>query len=481
VDDFKGQSKMRGPSVAIIGFSLIALGLLLFFAVRSRTSNTAETAPAKSSAESKAGTNQQYLEHLRRARRTATPATAEEIVASKVSQFGRDRRGIVHAMARHHGVDVPADVEQFFDAIEANDWEQAKAVFATMRRGLVDSEPGREELTKLWPAILETYGAAEQANMWPAQKLLDYGKAALGSLREGMVYIGGTDEGRFIPTLLNETSEGKRHMILTQNAFADQSYLEYVNYLYGDRLGTLTKDESQRAFQEYISDAQKRFQHDRDFPDEPKQVRPGEELRMIENRFQVSGAVAVMDINERLLRTLMEKNPDVTFAMQESFPLPSTYEGATPLGPIMELRAQQAQEPPSPERIAQSVDYWRSTVNEFLADPEARTSQAAQKSWAHLAVAQANFFSSQHFAAEAEQTYRLASQIAPTFLEPVAQLAKHLNQMGRGQEGLALLEQFARNHADQRAEVEKFRNTWLTQDPATGLPLQGFLEGRANQ
>jgi len=81
----------------------------------------------------------------------------------------------------------------------------------------------------------------------PPEKLLDYGNAILESLRPGMVYVGGTDPGRWIPTLLNETSEGERHIVLTQNALADATYLDYVNFLYGDRLTALSSDDSKRA------------------------------------------------------------------------------------------------------------------------------------------------------------------------------------------------------------------------------------------
>src|SRR5215813_2460423 len=87
----------------------------------------------------------------------------------------------------------------------------------------------------------------------------------------------------------------------------------------------------------------KRLQHDQQFPDEPKQVRPGEDIRMVDGKAQVSGQVAVMDINERLLETLMHKNPDLSFAIQESFPFKDTYADAVPLGPIMELHAADAQ------------------------------------------------------------------------------------------------------------------------------------------
>ena len=106
------------------------------------------------------------------------------------------------------------------------------------------------------------------------------------------------------------------------------------------------------------------------FPTNPKQVRPGEDIKMIENRVQVSGQVAVMAINEKLFQALMEKNPDASFAIEQSFPLESTYANATPLGPIMELRVRDEQNALTAERAAQSVDYWRATAQQLLADPE---------------------------------------------------------------------------------------------------------------
>ena len=38
--------------------------------------------------------------------------------------------------------------------------------------------------------------------------------------------------------------------------------------------------------------------HDQQFPDEPKQIRPGEDITAIDRRLQVAGQVAVMAINE---------------------------------------------------------------------------------------------------------------------------------------------------------------------------------------
>jgi hypothetical protein len=177
--------------------------------------------------------------------------TAEEVVAGKVNQFGRSRRKIVRAIGGRLKKEVPSEVEKFFDAIESGQWEDIDAqwhVLATHSGQYEYSVNHWEQLDPFWPAVLDAYGVAEQAHLWPAQKLLDYGNAVLGSLRPGMVYVGGTDNGRRIPELLNETSGGEPHIIVTQNAFADSRYLEYINTLYADRFATLTTDDPQRAF-----------------------------------------------------------------------------------------------------------------------------------------------------------------------------------------------------------------------------------------
>src|ERR1035441_8482255 len=241
-----------------------------------------------------------------------------------------------------------------------------------------------------------------------------------------MVYVGGTDPGRFIPTLLNETGDGEQHVVLTQNALADSSYLEYLRFLYGDRMTTLTADDSQRAFQDYMSDAQKRLAHDQEFPDEPKQVRPGEDIHMTDGRVQVSGQVSVMAINEKLFQTMMDKNPDLSFALQESFPFKSTYPNAVPLGPIMELRVPDAQQTFTADAAAQAVDYWRTASQSLPANSDNAGDSEVANAYSKLAVAQAKLLDSHNFTAEAEQTYRLATDMSPSAPEAVFSYAGFL-------------------------------------------------------
>jgi tetratricopeptide (TPR) repeat protein len=370
-------------------------------------------------------------------------ATAEQIVTNKVAQFARSRRAIARALARNFKVEAPAEVERFFDFAEAGRWDDLKSLFKSMLE-LRKTSDHPKGLEALWPALHETYGVAEAAHDWPAQKLLDYGQAVLGSLRPGMVYVGGTDPGRFIPTLLNETTDGERHVVLTQNAFADGTYLDYVDFLYADRLATLTKDDSQQAFQDYLADATKRAQHDQQFPYQPRQLKPGEDVRLLNDgggqRVQVSGQVAVMAINEKLLQTLMGKNPDVSFALEESFPLKSTYADAAPLGPLMELRAQPAQNALTAESAAQTVDYWRATAQQLLSDPEASASPDTLKAYAKLAVAQGNLLRDRKYDPEAEQAYRLATELAPASPEAVFNYVQVLTGQNRIDDALSVAE-----------------------------------------
>ncbi|HTD87602.1 MAG TPA: hypothetical protein VK850_13575 [Candidatus Binatia bacterium] len=378
---------------------------------------------------------------------------AEQIVAAKVVQFGRNRRELLRAIAWRTGKEIPGEVEKFFEAIESGNWEEIEAVWTSMskRSGQYEGSTHAPELDPFWPTVLDVYLTAEAAHNWPAQKLLDYGNSILGALRPGMVYVGGTDSGRAIPTLMNETGEGEHHIVVTQNAFADRRYMEFVETLYSDRFAALTTEESDRAFAAYIDDAKKRFDHDRQFPDEPKQVRPGETVGMENGKFQVSGQVAVMDINERMLRMLMEKNPEMSFAMEESFPFKAMMGNATTLGPIMELGVQDEQQALTRERAAQAVDYWRATTQELLSDSDAMASHEVRMSYSKLISSQAGMLLDRGYTAEAEEAFVLANKIAPTSAEAVTRYVDLLINEGRVGDAIPIAEN-ARSLAPEKKE-----------------------------
>lgn len=363
------------------------------------------------------------------------PVDAAAIVREKLTRFSEARLQLARALAASNHVALPPQAAAFFAAVGDGDWDRASALY----RELDQVQPADEHEATAWhrikQAVKETYGVAETVHEWPADRLLQYGETVLSTLRPGMVYVGGTDPGRFIPTLLNATSGSEPHVVVTQNALADASYLDYLRFQYADRLALPDPADSQRCFQEYLQDAQARALHDQQSPDEPAQLRPGENVRITENRVQVSGQVAVMAINEKLLTTLLDKNPELVFALEESFPLPSTYEGAVPGGALLELRATGSGHGLSAAQASEALDFWRGAQQDLDSEP---LDSEVRKAWAKMAVAQSNLLARQGFAAEAEQGYGLARAIAPKLPEAVLGLAALMEKSGRPDEAVRL-------------------------------------------
>ena len=466
----KGSRSHRLFWCVIAGSALVIVIALLLRRTGGTTSRNAGSPDAKAGARSEIPADQPRVPRALRNRRAPEPKkTAEEIVAGKVRLFGQHRRAIAERIAKRLNKDLPPEIDAFFKAVDKGDWAEIDSRWKELlaHSPQYSSNGDRPDLNPYWATVLDAYGAAEQAHNWPEQQLLDYGNAVLSSLEPGTVYVGGTDFGRWVPELMNETSDDP-HIIVTQNALADGGYLDLVREMYGDQFNTLTSEDSQKAFQDYMADARKRLQHDQDFPDEPKQVLPGENITMMDGKVQVSGQVAVMQINEKLLEMLAQKNPDLPFAMEESFPLKGTYADALPLGPLMELNVGSDGNAFNTDLAAQSVDYWRSTVQTLLADPEASGSTYTMNAYSHDVDSTANLLAAHNFTDEAEQAYALASQISPENPQPVSGLAKLLAQTGHADQAQALLNQFAAKYPDQQKAIEQTRAaiTWTAQAPA---------------
>ena len=339
--------------------------------------------------------------------------TPEEIVAGKLAYFARSRLEITRAMAKHKGFAVPEEIESFFAAVEKGDFDKTKSLFDQLFGKEATQQP--PEVAALRAAVLDAYGAAEQVNKWPAQELLNYGNELLGVVPPGGVYIGGTDEGRWVPTLLNETGGDDKRIIITQNALADKNYLEYLSHLYPDTIKLPGEQDSASVFNDYLMDADRRSKN--------KQLRPGEDFKNEGGRVQVSGQVAVMAINERLLNMVMDKNPELAFFMQESFPLPSTYNGAFPNGPLLELRVGDRKPKVTSSDAQGTLTYWNNVAQRLASTPAAATSSTVLNSYSKLVLGQANFYA-KDFPVEAERAYRIALQIQPDNKEALEALAR---------------------------------------------------------
>jgi hypothetical protein len=97
------------------------------------------------------------------------------------------------------------------------------------------------------------------------------------------------------------------------------------------------------------------------------QLMPGENVKMVDGKVQVSGQIAVMGINGLLARVVFDKNPNREFYIEESFPLEWMYPYLEPHGLIFKINRQPL--PGLSDEIAgQDHDYWRSLVRPMIGD-----------------------------------------------------------------------------------------------------------------
>lgn len=395
--------------------------------------------------------------------KTASAApSAEEIVARRLARFSVKQRALLHKLADHYGRKVPSDMERFFDALDAGNWEETQRLFKSLRDGDYSSAPRDETLRQFWRPIQEAYGAAEQTRLWPAQPLLDYGNGILTALQPNMVYVGGTDAGLFIPNMLNATSDGEQHIVLTQNALADSSYLDYLRVVNDGLLNIPTQADQEAAFNQYTADAKARLEDDQQFPNEPPQMQPGENVTEVDGKVTVSGQVAVMAINNLLMQDLLQQNPGASFGLQQSFPLPSTYPGAAPLGPIFALNAAADGAPAITSDTAdQVVNYWMEQAQNLHGNLDAEMSGETLLAFAHDAASQGILLASSHFPDQAEQAYQTALDISPNCTDAVQGLAQLLAQQGRIGDANAALDTYLQINPGQMEAINTIRKFYL--------------------
>ena len=83
--------------------------------------------------------------------------------------------------------------------------------------------------------------------------------------------------------------------------------------VYPDReIYTPTPEDSERCFQEYLAGRATALQ--------ANQLKPGEDVHVIDNRVQVSGQVAVMAINGLLTKVIFDHNPEERILRRGKFP-----------------------------------------------------------------------------------------------------------------------------------------------------------------
>jgi hypothetical protein len=165
-------------------------------------------------------------------------------------------------------------------------------------------------------------------------------------LESGLIYEAGRFEHIKLPPLIQQalqTNPLPSTQIRLNRRLLEEAYpaeiAKSLGGVYPDtEIYIPTLEDLRESSNSYFTDAARRAQHDQRFPNEPKQVQAGEDVRVgPDGRMQYLGQVPVMKINGLLTRTIFEKNPDHEFYVEESMPLDWMYPYLTPYGIIMKI------------------------------------------------------------------------------------------------------------------------------------------------
>lgn len=259
----------------------------------------------------------------------------------EIQSFIKDKETHARDLAKKLGIDVSPDVWAYFRTAQTGQLAATTNAFERLKKRSSQYEGSSDDPTvgtPVWQVAVEVELAVEAFVANDSRYSTAFGQGVIKSVPAGSIYFGGTDPGRGLPTAYSKSHEkGEPFFTITQNALADARYLDYIRATYGDHLRTPTAEDSQKTFSEYLTDAQKRLDHDRRLPNEPRQIKPGEDVRIVDNRVTVSGQVAVMAINALLCKVIFDANPDREFYIEESFPLDWMYPYLTPHELIFKL------------------------------------------------------------------------------------------------------------------------------------------------
>ncbi|MDO9540707.1 MAG: DUF2723 domain-containing protein [Kiritimatiellia bacterium] len=244
------------------------------------------------------------------------------------------------------------------------------------------------------------------------------------------IFYGGTDPGRFVPTYMIYSAKVRSDVFLiTQNALADNTYMNVMRDLYGDLIWIPTPQDTNRAFQTYVED-----------------VRAG---RIPANaavtvdksgKVSVQGVQGVMEINGIISKAIFEANKNKhAFYIEESYVIAWMYPYLEPHGLIMKINPEPLPAL-TPEMIKNDMDFWNWYANRLLSDKKFQRDAVARKSFSKLRCAIAGLYSYRRLQKEAEAAFRQAINLFPGSPEANFRLADLYLQYNRFSEALQVME-----------------------------------------
>ena len=345
--------------------------------------------------------------------------------------FARQKRKQMEEFAAKLHLDVPSEAREFFQAAEAGDWKAVSNRFERIRytTSRTETNPPLPNLNNvLYFPIHETLGAYDVFQRFDETMLQKFADGILRSIPPGSIYFGGTDPGRFVITVVRDTAQSPDIFVLTQNALADNRYMDYLRLTYGERLSLPATNEVKAAFQQYVNELKTRT------PSPDEQVTYDKD-----GRINVRGVGGVMAVNGILAKWIFDHNKDKhEFYVEESYVIPWMYPYMEPHRLILKLNKEPMREL-DPAVVAQDRKFWGALAKDLLSDPRFRDNEAASKTFSKLRSSIGSLYSYWHLTTEAEAALKQAQELYPISPEANFRLAQLYMEQNRFDDAIAVI------------------------------------------
>ena len=238
--------------------------------------------------------------------RTNLPAEIQNLI--------RQREQFSLAFAKALGVTPDRPTLEFFARARNGELDVASRLFHDLaeRGSITNSNRPETNLTRnLFEPLVEVQLVLESQLNGGGKYAAAIGKDIARSIPEGGIFLGGNRPGRGLAAAYATRTNGQcPFLIVSQNALSDSRHLAYLRFAYGTKAWMPTDQDSQTCLETYLEDARRRCLHDSAFPAEPRQLKPGEDVKIVDGKAQIAGHFAVMAINGLIAKTVFDRNPD---------------------------------------------------------------------------------------------------------------------------------------------------------------------------
>lgn len=288
--------------------------------------------------------------------------------------------------------------------------------------------PDGEEYAREWGALTNALGMAEP----------DYPPP----MTPNAIFYGGTDPGRFVPTYMIYSANVRPDVyLITQNALADNTFMNITRDLYGDTIYIPSLEDSNEAFRKYVDDVN------------AGRIQAGADIKIEGGKVSVQGVGGVMTINGILAELIFKENKDRhDFYVEESYVIQWMYPYLTPHGIMLKLN----KEPLpglDPKLVENDHNFWGWYTPWLLNQSKFRRDICARKSFSKLRSAIAGIYDYRRMYAEAEYAFRQSIELYPLSPEANFRLAQMYMNMQRFEDAEQLIRGFA--EADPKNESAK--------------------------